>query len=217
MSRAQLGLTALLISLISLSTSFAQEHAGGMTEEELKIAAESLQKALAGPKEEAYLQVLVDAKVFYNPYADTAASYDLVVRYDPERYRNDRVGVYPITFEDQFILWGKRISLFTRSTEWESGSFYLRDIGSAREAWISTEDCRRLYQPSTKKLPPIGDNPATFRKWLRLIYRIEPGTELRTMSRWMQLLKEEPRALVMERSREAHSAAQAAAQAAAEQ
>ena len=217
MSRAQVGLTTLLIFLISLSTGFGQEHVGGMTEEELKIAVENLQKALAGPKEEAYLQVLVDAKLFYNPYADTAASYDVVVRYDPARYRNDRVGVYPITFEDQFILWGKRISLFTRSTEWESGSFYLRDIGSAREAWISTEDCRRLYQPRTKKLPPIGDDPATFRKWLRLIYNIEPGTELRTMSRWLQLLKEERRALVMERLRETHSAAQAAAQAAAEQ
>ena len=217
MSRKPIGLATLLISLISLSAGFGQEHVGGMTEEELKIAAENLQKALAGPKEEAYLQVLVDAKLFYNPYADTAASYDVVVRYDPARYRNDRVGVYPITFEDQFILWGKRISLFTRSTQWESGSFYLRDIGSAREAWISTEDCRRLYQPHTKKLPPIGDDPATFRKWLRLIYNIEPGTELRTMSRWMQLLKQEPRLLVMERLREAHAAAQAAAQSAAEQ
>lgn len=212
MYRAPSGAAPLLISLIWLSTGFAQDYPGGLTEEELKIAAENLQKALAGPKEEAYLQVLVDAKVVYNPHADTASPYDLVVRYDPERYRNDRVGVYPLTFEDQFILWGKRISLFTRSAAWKSGLFYLRDIANAREAWISTEDCRRLYQPPTKQLPPIGDDPVTFRSWLRLIYQIEPGTELRTMSRWLQLLKEEPRALVMERMREARTTAQSAAE-----
>ena len=199
---------SLLISSMLISSAVGQEPVGGLTEEELKIAKESLQKALAGPKEEAYLQILVDAKIVYNPYADTASTYDLVVRYDPARYRNDRVGVYPITFEDQFILWGKRISLFTRSTAWKSGSFYLRNIRTAREAWISAEDCRRLYWPSVKKLPPIGNDPATFRSWLRLIYNIESGTELRTMNRWMQLLKEEPRARTMERLREVRSAAQ---------
>jgi hypothetical protein len=205
----RLKLSTLLVSLMPFSATVGQEQFVAMPEEELKIAVENLQKTLAGPKEEAYLQVLVDAKIVYNPYADTASTYDLVVRYDPARYRNDRVGVYPITFEDQFILWGKRISLFTRSTTWESGSFYLRNIGTAREAWIATEDCRRLYQPRTKNLPPIGHDPATFRRWLRLIYNIEPGTELRAMSRWLQLLKEEPRVRTIERLRQARSAVQA--------
>ncbi len=199
MSRARFWSTLLPAFLGGASLAFGQGQRAELTDEELKTTTDNLRAVLAGPKEEAYLQVLVDVEIVLNPYAGTKSSYDLVVRYDPDRYRNDRVGVYPLSFEDQFILWGKRISLYTRSTQWQSGSFYLRDIGTAREAWISTENCRRLYQPPTNKMPPIGAEPSAFKRWLRLIYDIAPGTELRTMSRWLQLLNEEPRTRVLER------------------
>ena len=205
MSHPRTGLLVPLISFVVTAAAYGQQP-GELLEEDLKIATENLEKALAGPTEEAFLQVLVDARVVRNELSDTVFVYDLVARYDPARYRNDRVGIYPLSFEDQFILWGKRIALYSRSTDWESGSFYLRDIGTARETWISTEDCRRLYRPSTSKLPPIGADPVTFKSWLRLIYRVEPGTELRTMSRWLQLLKDESRTQVLQRLRAARLA-----------
>ena len=46
-----------------------------------------------------------------NESQDTAFGYDLVVRFDPTRYRDPHVGSYPLSIMDQFILRGKRVSL----------------------------------------------------------------------------------------------------------
>ena len=81
--------------------------------------------------------------------------------------------------------------MYTRSTSWTSGRFFLRDISIPREAWIFSEDARALYKPPTDKLPSKDD--ASFPQWLKLIHAVEPHTDLRTMSRWLRLMHDETR------------------------
>lgn len=154
---------------------------------DLRLAEAELRKLLAGSDEEALVQVLTQAAIERDPMVDTVAIYDLVVHYDPKRYHNPRVGTYPLNFEEQFVLWGKRIALFTRKTGWKSGRFYLRDISSGRVAWIATADARHLYNPAK---PP------------RNMQNISPYTDLYSTSQWLRLMREEDREMTARRLRQ---------------
>ena len=183
----------LLILLLISSLVTASHGQQDLPPNEIQLAEQNLLQVLAAPNERAFLQVLTEVRILRDTSIDTATIYDLVVRFDPDRFRNPRVGRYPLSFENQLILWGKRISLYTRSTSWTSGRFYLHDISTAEEAWISTEDLRSLYQPATKKLP------VSFRGWLKLIHSADPRTDLRTMSRWLRMMHKESRDQVTRR------------------
>ncbi len=153
---------------------------------DLRLAEAELYKRLAGADEEAFIQVLTQAAILRDPMVDTVAIYDLVVHYDPKRYHNPCVGTYPLNFEEQFILWGKRIALFTRNTGWSSSRFYLRDISLGRVVWISTADARHLYNP--EKAPSNMQD-------------ISPYTDLYTTSQWLRLMREEDREMTERRLR----------------
>ena len=156
---------------------------------------------MAGPKDRSFAQILTETAIVRDT-TDTAVVYDLVVRYDPERFRDPRVGVYPLGFEDQFIHWGKRVALFTRSTAWKSGRFYLHDLSSGRQAWAYTEDARQLYPRSKDVAFPAVANPgelAQLQRWLKLIHATEHPTDQRTMSTWFRLMMLESRDQVVER------------------
>lgn len=165
----------------------------GLTTEQLQTAQQQLREALAAPHERAFVQVLTDVQVLRDP-TDSTAVYDIVARFDPERYRDPHLGRYPLTFEDQFVLWGKRVALYTLFIPWKSGNFYLHDIATGRQAWIAVEAARRLYPPPAK--PPAGK---PFAQWLKFIQSAEPGTEPRSLSLWRRLMREESRDLVLHR------------------
>ncbi len=185
-------LIALLIAL-SPAVSAAQGSVAGLSEAELQTEVTEIHAALAGIEEEAFAQILTLVEVVRDPIIDTVAVYDIIVHFDPNRYNNPRVGVYPMSFENQFIYWGRRIALYTQRTSWKSGRFYLRDISTAREAWIFTEDARLLLGSLRKKLPTDRA------KWLRFVHSFTPYTDLRTMSYWLRLLRIEERELVIRR------------------
>lgn len=173
-----------------LSSSPVATFAQGPTELaplDLRLAEADLRKRLATADEEAFVQVLTQAAIERDPMVDTVAIYDIVVHYDPKRYHNPRVGTYPLNFEEQFILWGKRISLYTRDSGWASGRFYLRDISSGRVAWISTADARHLYNPAK---PP------------RKMQDVPSYTDLYTTSQWLRLMREEDREMTVRRLRQ---------------
>ena len=171
------------------------------TPEEISLAEQDLKMVLVGPGEEAYLQIFIQASIVPDPTIDTSFVYDLILRFDPDRYASPRVGIYPLNFEDQFILWGKRIAVYTRSTSWQSGRFYLQDISSGQQAWIYTDDARRLYIPGRRKSSlPQGENPVTSSQWMKTIHAIKPGTDLRTMSRWLRLMRYQSRTAVLKQS-----------------
>jgi len=190
--------------LWSLPPAHSQVLLGGLTDDELLAHSENLTGALAGPREPAFLQVLTGATIMRSP-VDTIFVYDIVVRYDPTRYRDRHVGMYPISFVDQFILWGKRVALYTRSTDWTSGRFYLHDISTGHYAWIFARDARRLYQPPPgTQLPPAAEifNRRGVRRWLSLIHTIDTAAaDLRTMGLWFRLMHEGSRELVLEGER----------------
>ncbi len=177
--------TLLLILLLLSSLVTASHGQFGLPPNEIALEEQNLRQALAGPHERASLQVLTKVLILRDTTSTSDALYDLVVRFDPERYRDPRVGTYPLNFENQFIFWGKRISMYTRSSSWTSGRFYLHDISTAEEAWIFTEDARSLYRPATKR------RPVSLRGWLKLIHATDPRTDLRTMSRWLRLMHKE--------------------------
>ena len=133
----------------------------------LRLAEKKLADLLAQSNEEAFLQVFVEASIERDELVDTAAVYDLIVHYDPTRYANPRVGSYPLRFEEQLILWGKRIATYTKSTKWTSGRFYLRDLSTGRVAWIFAADARRLYSPSKEQLSAPYTNIQKTGQWLR--------------------------------------------------
>jgi len=186
-----------LIILGSVSPALTQQQVSSLSEERLRTASQDLQRALAAPHEEAFLQILTEVRVLRDTTFDTTMVYDLIVRFDPMRYRNSRVGTYPLNFEDQFILWSKRASVFTRSTNWQSGRFFLHDISIPRQAWIFTEDARTLYQPP--KDDQLPKSTASLPRWLRHAYAVDPRTDLRTMSRWLRLIHEESRDQLLRR------------------
>ena len=183
------------IVLLGSSRAGAQEV---LSPAELDSASSYLRSAMAGPNERAYLQVLTQA-VIEPDSTDTALVYDLIVRYDPERFHDPHLGLYPLTFEDQFIQWGKRIALLTRSTRWPSGRFYLQDMAHGHQAWIFSSEARILYPEQDKKFPgPVSfDNSARKRQWLRLIHRSLVATKLQSMTQWLRLMRREPRDIVL--------------------
>ena len=147
----------------------------------LRLAEKKLAGLLAPSNEEAFLQVFVEVSIDRDALIDTAVVYDLIVHYDPNRYVNPRVGSYPLRFEEQLILWGKRIASYTKSTQWTSGRFYLRDLSTGRAAWIFTADARRLYAPSKKRISARDETPYT---------------DIHTTGQWLRAFKEESREAV---------------------
>lgn len=190
----------LLISVLLSGESQAQETkilGYELEPEEVAGVSAALTAALVGPRERAFGQVLADARIEWDHTLQGEISYDLIVQYDPSRYHDAHAGLYPMTFENQFILWGKRIALFTRSNRWRSGRFYLHDISLGNQAWMHASETRNLYPPPTMKTtyPPVVDpeNSAGVRAWLKLIHKVEFSTDLRLMGRWFRLMRSETR------------------------
>ena len=165
----------------------APQPAQPLTPEQVAAAEAQLRQALAGPRERAFLQVLTEVHVVPALPADTTLAYDLLVRYDPARFRDARVGRYPLSFDDQMIAWGKRVAVLTRAVDWSSRRFYLHDVSTAREGWLSTEVARSLYQPPGKA-PTRG---APFSRWLPLINGVGTRTDVRTQVRWLRCVHAE--------------------------
>ncbi|MFH1566441.1 MAG: hypothetical protein ABIL09_00460 [Gemmatimonadota bacterium] len=197
-----------MCSCLTVAAASAQPPAG-LSEAEVTGAAGYLAAALAGPGEDAFLQILTSAEVVRDDLQDTVAAYDLVVRFDPRRYRNPMVGRYPLTFEGQFISWGKRLGLLTRSTTWRSGRYYLHDVSTGRQAWAHARELRELYPPTDLKYPPAAspERPASLTPWLDLMHHAEGGTDLRAMGRWLRVIREESREQVQARRRAAAATA----------
>ena len=141
----------------------------------------------------AFAQILTLVEIIEDSVPDTITVYDIIVHYDPDRYSNPSAGSYPMSFENQFIHWGRRIALHTKRTSWTSRRFYLRDISVAHEAWILTLDARLLMGPMRKNLP-VDDA-----RWLRFIHALSPYIDLRTMSYWLRLMHSEERELTIRR------------------
>ena len=184
---------ALLVGFLCLPVPLRAAGPGPELEAEDRVAAETyLRAAMAGAHERPLLQIITDARVLPDETQDTSFVYDLLVRYDPGRYSDRHAGLYPLTFESQFILWGKRASLFTRSTRWSSGRFFLHDVSTGRHAWIWAREARDLYPATGLALPPPvrTTNPGTPAAWLKLIHAAEIPTDLRAMSRWLRLMRE---------------------------
>ena len=189
---------AIAITAIEASVAAAATKSIELIPEDMAFAKGNLRTALAAPDEEAFLQILLTTDIVRDPAIDTAFVYDVVVRFDPKRYRNMHAGLYALSFEDQFILWGKRIAMYSRSTDWESGRFHLHDISTGKQAWIYTGDARRLFQLPNLDMPPATPNrPDTLDKWLRVIHRVPATTSLRKMGRWIRLLRFESRDAVV--------------------
>ena len=175
--------------MLSIATPWLGPADAQLNEEELIAAEGFLRSALAGSQERAFLQIMTDVSIVRDDSRDTTFVYDMVVRYDPERYRDRHIGFYSVSFEDQFILWAKRVGLFTRGTTWSSSRFYLHDISTSRQAWIFAADARTLYGPEGLEFPaPTSpDNPTGVRRWLKLIHASPKTTGLTSMARWLRL------------------------------
>lgn len=210
----RIALTALIAGLLVCAGAPAQEVevlGHELKAEEVEAESEALKRVLAGPRERAFRQVLADARIELDPTLQNEFSYDLIVQYDPGRYRDPQAGLYPMTFENQLILWGKRIALFTRSNRWRAGRFYLHNISTGNQAWMFASETRHLYPPPSMKItyPPVAgpDNAAGLQAWLKLIYGVDTGTDLRRMSRWFRLMRFESRDDVQRRALDAQQAA----------
>lgn len=188
-SAARAGL--LLAALCAVTPAIAQQE---LTAEEIDSLNVYLVTALAAPKELAYRQVLTDARLVRDT-TDSTETYDVVVRYDPERYHTKYAGLYPLTFEDQFIQWGKRIALYTRSIAPSTKRYFLHDISSGQQAWMFTAEARHLHGPPPDKVPAavIIKERKTQRPWLRLMHNAPTATALLDMSGWLRNLRRENR------------------------
>ena len=187
-----------LVALCSASPASTQTNA--LTPDDIDSLEVYLVAALAAPDETAYLQILTDALILPDR-TDSNSVYDIVVRYDPERFHTPYAGLYPLTFEDQFIQWGKRIALFTRSISPATKRFYLHDISTGDQAWMFTAEARHLYSLPANKVPGLAgiSDRAAQASWLRLIHTTPAGTQLLTMSGWLRQIRRESRASVVER------------------
>ena len=153
----------------------------------------------AAPDERAYLQILSAAQILPD-VTDSNEVYDIVVHYDPERFHTQYAGFYPLTFEDQFIQWGKRIALFTRSISARTGRYFLHDLFTGRQAWMFTAEARHLYSLPPEKTPAITDieDRGAQARWLRLIRNAPVTTELLTMGGWLRLIRRTSRGAVID-------------------
>ncbi len=187
----------------------------GLTEEEIAAAEGVLKSVLAGRRERAFLQIVTEVSIIRDDSHDTTFVYDMVVRFDPERYRDKHSGFYPLGFQDQFIIWARRAGLYTRSTTWSSGRFYLHDISTSRQAWMYASDARMLYAPEdlTFPAPTSPDNPTGVKRWLKLIHGAPKTTDLASMTRWLRLTRDESRDVVVRRERAARDSTAAASMA----
>jgi hypothetical protein len=187
----------LLAALCHASPAPAQD---ALTPEDVDSLQVYLINALAASDERSYLQILTSAEVLPDP-TDSNSVYDIVVRYDPERFHAAFAGLYPLTFEDQFIQWGKRIALLTRSVVATTRRYYLHDISTGRQAWMFTAEARHLYSLPSEKLPGKVslDERSSQRRWLRLMHQAPSGTELLKMGGWLRQIRRESRESVIAR------------------
>ena len=185
----------------------AQIGPGGLNlpPENIAQAEKELRATLTGPQERAFLQILTGVSILHDDTIDTAFVYDLVIRFDPERYRAPHAGIYPLNFADQFVLWGKRVARYTVRSKWLSSRYYLHDISTGQHAWIFTEEARRLYFGSEKEIEAARNRKLGSPQWLATIYQTEPATDFRTMGRWLRHMQEESRDLVMQRRKAAQA------------
>lgn len=149
-----------------------------------------VRQVLVAPREPAFAQVLVGTEVLRDP-RDTSF-YDIVVRFDPERFRDPHLSRYPLTFEDQFVLWGKRLALYSQVTPWKAGRFYLHEVSSGRQAWVGLPEARLLFPAYAS--PPRA---RTFAAWLPYIHNTPRATEPRALGLWLRLMQEESRESVL--------------------
>jgi hypothetical protein len=194
------GSLALLAALFVPPPSSAQVPDQPLTPAEIDSLELYLVASLAGPDERAFQQILTDAHVLPDP-TDSNVVYDIVVRYDPERYHTAVAGLYPLSFEDQFIQWGKRIALFTRSINPATKRWFLHDISTGRQAWMFTAEARHLYGPPPEATPAtvaVDARPGQLR-WRRLMYAAPAGTDLLQMTGWLSRLRRESRDAVIAR------------------
>ena len=183
---------ALALVCLNFSPALHAQTLFRLSDRQIAGIEQTLRTALVNPAETAFLQVLVDVRL--RPNDDDDSVYDIEVRYDPDRYRNPHTGTYPLSFADQFIVWGKRLTLFSYGTKWRSGHFHLRDIANGQQAWIPLEDARRLV-PKPDPLPgQIGTTPSDLSgTWRRLLYALTPQTDIRSMARWFRLMRRQAR------------------------
>jgi hypothetical protein len=180
----------LLLTLLWAGVAGAQVPAPAPPDTVLPQLAVQVRQVLVSPREQAFAQVLVGAEVLADP-RDTSF-YDVVVRFDPERYRDPHLGRYPLTFEDQCVLWGKRLALYSLVSPRKAGRFYLHDLSTGRHAWIDLPAARLLSPPHGK--PP---GARTFAAWLPYIHSAPRGTEPRALGAWLRLMREESRESVL--------------------
>jgi len=102
---------SLLLSILALPAIAQQTDSSSA--ETIRLAEQNLRQVLAGPHERAFRQILTAVRILPDTL-DTAAVYDLVVHFDPQRYQNPQVGTYPLTFEDQFIIWESASPVYPR-------------------------------------------------------------------------------------------------------
>ena len=186
----------LILVYLTSSALLAQDPAIELTktrllevDNEIQLAITDVRTVLAGPNDLAFQQVLSSISIELNTQTDTSFSfsvYDIIVRYDPQRYRMPYAGLYPLTFEAQFIYWGKRLTLYSQSVPWYIGRFFLYNISNGRQAWMTLDDMGRLY-PSPSSLP----SPSKKATWLKYIYALEATTDLQTMGRWYSMMHQE--------------------------
>jgi len=174
----------LFLTLCTFKLSEAQQLVGSQLDSvNLSEVEFELANILAEESEVSLQQVLVQVSVIQDVSHDTSFVYDLYIHFDPTRYQNARVGVYPLKFEEQFVFWGKRVANYTKQTSWESGRFYLHDISTGKISWIFTADTRRLYDPKS----PSPYHSST-----------SPYTTLDNMSRWLRFIRLESRDSVID-------------------
>ena len=186
----RLGLFLLILARAGLAGAQVPAPVAAPADTAMQRALAQVRQVLVSPREQAFAQVLVSAEVLRDP-RDTSF-YDIVVRFDPERYRDPYLGRYPLTFEDQCLLWGKRLALYSRIASWKAGRFYLHDLASGHQVWVDLATARLLS-------PPYGTPPKTktFAAWLPYIHHSPPSTEPRALGSWLRLMVEESRDLVL--------------------
>lgn len=191
------GILCLILLWVGAGAAQVPPPAAAPADTALQRVIDQVRQVLVGPRELAFAQVLLGAQVLRDP-RDTAFT-DVVVRFDPGRFRDPHLSEYPLTFEDQFIFWGKRLALYLQVVSWKAGRFYLHEVASGRHAWVGLADARLL-------LPPYGAPPRakTFAAWLPYILAAPRGTEPRALGLWRQLMREESREAVIYQWQAAH-------------